>query len=321
MHKQRTTLNCDLLLKEFHVKEVPVLDTSKLTFTGVGSRDVYNITAPFTDEGIVLLAGRVESRDSESSDVMFFAQQDNVWVPQRELPVFQLQDPFITRIGDELIMGGVETYPHPEDEGKLMWRTVLYRGNRASELHPFFTGPDGMKDIRLVQLDDGDIGIFTRPQGIKGGRGKIGFTRTATIEELTMELITEAPLLEGQFTDAEWGGVNEAQILSNGLVGVLGHIARFDERNNRHYYPMIFVLDPDTGWFSEIELIAVRSNFLPGPAKRKDLHNVVFSGGLVRNPDGTAVLYAGISDAEAHTITIPDPFIRYESSARNIEKK
>ncbi|PZD97010.1 hypothetical protein DNH61_05025 [Paenibacillus sambharensis] len=319
MQNKRATLDCDLLLKEFHVREVPVLQTEKLAFTGVGSRDVYNITAPFTDEGTILLAGRVESRDSESSDVMFFAQQEQVWAPKHELPVFHLQDPFITRVGGELIMGGVQTYPNPEDENRLMWRTVLYRGQRVSELRPFFTGPDGMKDLRLVELEDGGIGVFTRPQGIKGGRGKIGFARTASLEELTMELIAEAPLLEEQFTDAEWGGVNEAQMLSNGLIGVLGHIARFDEGNNRHYYPMIFVLDPDTGWYSDIELIAVRNNFLPGPAKREDLHNVVFSGGLVRNPDGTAVLYAGISDAEAHTMTIPDPFQRFEALTRKNE--
>jgi hypothetical protein len=41
--------------------------------------------------------------------------------------------------------------------------------------------------------------------------------------------------------------------------------------------------------------------------------DVVFSGGLVRNIDeGKAVLYAGISDAEAQRITIDDPFLGYE---------
>nr|WP_268748345.1 DUF1861 family protein [Gracilibacillus boraciitolerans] len=108
------------------------------------------------------------------------------------------------------------------------------------------------------------------------------------------------------------GGANEAHILSNGLVGVLGHIACFDNDGNRHYYPMIFVLNPITGEYSDIELIAKRAHFLPGETKRPDLKDVVFSGGLIRKSDGTANLYAGISDAEAHKLIINDPFLQFE---------
>jgi hypothetical protein len=75
---------------------------------------------------------------------------------------------------------------------------------------------------------------------------------------------------------------------------------------------MIFVINPVSGEHSPIALIATRSRFLPGDAKRSDLEDVVFSGGLIRNPDGTAVLYAGISDAEAQRLTIEDPFAEFE---------
>jgi hypothetical protein len=170
-----------------------------------------------------------------------------------------------------------------------------------------------MKDIRLLELEDGSIGIFTRPQGKKGGRGKIGFSCIASLDHLTIEVIENTPLLTEQFTETEWGGANEAHLLSNGLIGILGHIACFDEQGDRHYYPMVFSLNPVTGEYSEIELIARRSCFLPGPAKRKDLVDVVFSGGLIRNKDQTADLYTGISDTEAHRITIPDPFITFEN--------
>ena len=95
-------------------------------------------------------------------------------------------------------------------------------------------------------------------------------------------------------------------------VGVLGHIAWFDEEENRHYYPMVFSLDPETGDISEIELIATRRIFFLVPSKRPDLVDVVFSGGLVRKDDGTADFYAGISDAEAQRITISDPFLQFE---------
>lgn len=313
---KRSGLTCDILLQEYHFKELTVLGRKKLEFTGVDSRDVYNITAPFKDEGGWMIAGRVESRDSEESNIMFFVERDGVWTPCEDTPVFPLQDPFFTCLGQELVLGGVQTFPNPSSPGELLWRTVFYRGSSVRMLMPFFVGPDGMKDLRLVELNDGSLGVFTRPQGAKGGRGKIGFVRVRSVDELTLEMITEAPLLEGQFIDTEWGGVNEARMLKNGLIGVLGHIARFDGQGHRNYYPMVFALDPDTGAFSDIELIAVRSNFEFGPAKRPDLTDVVFSGGLVRQEDGTAVLYAGVSDAEAHCITIPDPFVRFEKLER-----
>src|SRR5690606_41921346 len=81
----------------------------RLRFGGVGNRDVYNITAPFTDRGEPVIAGRVERRDSEDSEVMFFREQGGVWHPRRGDPVFPLQDPFFSRIHGELVGGGVET--------------------------------------------------------------------------------------------------------------------------------------------------------------------------------------------------------------------
>jgi hypothetical protein len=311
--KKGDVKTCSMLLDEYQKEERKPFQPSKLKFAGVGEKDVYNITAPFEDEGERVIAGRVESRDSEHSEVHFFVQLGETWVPKADLPAFQLQDPFFTRIDGELILGGVETIPHPTIENGLGWRTVLYKGANIRSLQKFFTGPDGMKDLRLIQLQDRSIGVLTRPQGKKGGRGKIGFTRIPSLEHLTLEVIEEAPLLSGQFIDEEWGGANEAHLLSNGLIGVLGHIACYDQEGNRHYYSMVFALDPDTGECSDIRLIAVRADFLEGPAKRSDLVDVVFSGGLVRKSDGTAELYAGISDAEAQRITIPDPFAAFES--------
>ncbi|SEM94398.1 MTP-1 family protein [Lihuaxuella thermophila] len=310
--KKGEVKTCSMLLDEYRKADRKPFLPSKLQFAGVGGKDVYNITAPFEDEGEQVIAGRVESRDSEHSEVHFFVQLGETWVPKAGLPSFQLQDPFFTRIDGELIFGGVEIFPHPTIENQLQWRTVFYKGSNLRSLQKFFTGPIGMKDLRLIQLKDRSIGVLTRPQGKKGGRGKIGFTRIPSLAHLTLEVIEEAPLLPGQFIDEEWGGANEAHLLSNGLIGVLGHIACFDHQGNRHYYSMVFALDPDTGECSDIGLIAVRADFLKGPAKRSDLVDVVFSGGLVRKPDGTADLYAGISDAEAQRITIPDPFTIFE---------
>ncbi|MEH7504712.1 DUF1861 family protein [Neobacillus drentensis] len=302
---------CEQLLEEYTSKSQPT-NTEKIVFAGIGENDVYNISAPFEDEGELVIAGRVESRESEHSNVYFFVERNGEWVPRETAPVLELQDPFFTRIAGELVLGGVQIFPHPTNEGQFGWRTVFYKGQSIASLQEFAKGPDGMKDLRLVELKEGSIGVLTRPQGEKGGRGKIGWIRISSLSELTIDVVNEAPLLQGQFIDEEWGGANEPHLLANGLVGVLGHVANFDVEGNRHYYPMVFALDPESGEFSDMELIATRSQFLPGPSKRPDLVDVVFSGGLVRKPDGTADIYAGISDAEAQKITIVDPFLQYE---------
>ncbi|PTQ57847.1 MAG: hypothetical protein BSOLF_0709 [Candidatus Carbobacillus altaicus] len=283
-----------------------------LHFQGVADRDVYNITAPFEDAGRMIIAGRVERRDSEQSEVYFFAEKDGVYVPLSYAPVLALQDPFVTRIGGELIFGGVETFIHPRGTPPrfLWWRTILFRGRDVASLRPFFEGPQGMKDLRLVELADGSVGVFTRPQGKKGGRGKIGFTRISSLDDLTIQVIEDAPLLEGLFLDEDWGGVNDAYVLEDGSVGVLGHIACFDERGHRNYFALTFRFDPDTFTYTDVQVIAERSNFLKGPAKREDLVNVVFPGGLVRMEGGQAYLYAGVSDVGAQRLLIPDPFAR-----------
>jgi hypothetical protein len=305
------TKTCAELVEIYLEKDQPV-NPEKLTFTGVGDRDVYNITAPFEDKGEQVIAGRVEARDTEHSEVYFFVNRDGVWTPREGAPVFELQDPFVTRIGGELLLGGVEIFPHPTNEGALGWRTVFYKGSSIENLKLLFKGPDGMKDLRLAELKDGSIAVLSRPQGEKGGRGKIGFARISSLDDLNLDVIEEAPLLEGQFAEGEWGGANELHILNNGHIGVLGHIASFDEEGNRHYYPMVFSLNLETGEHTEIQLIAIRDDFLAGASKRPDLVDVVFSGGLVRKEDGTAEFYAGISDAEAHRILIQDPFNQFE---------
>jgi hypothetical protein len=62
-----------------------------------------------------------------------------------------------------------------------------------------------------------------------------------------------------------------------------------------------------------IKIIASRSEFPEGPAKRSDLVDILFSGGLVRLDGGKAKLYTGVSDTEAHVLTIEDPFLEYEN--------
>ena len=285
----------------------------KLPFCGIGQRDVYNISAPFEMDGRQVIAGRIESREVEHSETAFFETANGHWRPITSAMRFLgLQDPCIAFVGGELVFGGVR-FPVAMADGGVGWRMEFYRGRSLTTLELFLVGPDKMKDIRLVELAAGQIGVLTRPQGSKGGRGKIGFLTVPGLEAITAEAIQAAPLFDGQCRDEEWLGANEGHLLQNGMIGVLGHIAYFDEQQHRHYYAMVFCVDPRTGRASAPEIIASRSNFPDGPAKRPDLTDVMFSGGLVRHGNGTATLYAGLSDAEAGCVLLPDPFLQCEA--------
>jgi len=277
-------------------------------------RDVYNITAPFSFNGKILLIGRVEKRDTEFSEIVIFEKaHSHKWSPCFTHPAFQgLQDPCVTWAGDELVVGGVR-FPVPMEQGGDGYVMDFYRGNSLEGLRHFLSGPPRMKDIRFKQLPDGRVTIFTRPQGDVGGRGEIGFTIAPSWDAITAEMIASAPLFKGQWLKEEWGGVNEAHHLANGHLGVLGHIACFDSEGNRHYYPMVFAVDSRTRQPSAIRIIARRSFFPPGSSKRPDLVDVVFSGGIIRNGDGTANLYAGTSDTAAAVVKLPDPFLPFEA--------
>ncbi len=294
--------------------------SEKLVFTGVNGRDVYNPTKPFAIEfhgkKVTVMAARVESRHSETdTQAMFFIEANGIWAPLIGAPVFDMQDPFFTFIDGELIFGGVETFQKLEGLG---YHTVFYRGKSLEELKPkkpFLQGPKGMKDIRLVEISKGKIGLFTRPQGIipgttiDAGPGKIGFKIISRLEDLTADYITDTPLIDGQFFNGDWGGANEAQMLPNGHIGVLAHLARFDAQRNRHYYAVVFTLDPATGKVTPIEVILERGQLtkgLKGESKRLDLIDVVFSAGWILN-GSTMTLYVGAGDAEVHVVEVKIP--------------
>lgn len=282
---------------------------TRITLNGAGDKDVYNITAPFHWLGKEYIAGRVESRDSEFSEVRFFEKiETDKYQLVENTTVLALQDPFVTFVQGELIIGGVEVFPKETDPTMLDWRTNLYRATSLTDFEQILAGPIGMKDLRIKELADGRILVLTRPQGEKGGRGKIGAIVIDSLAELTIEKIEAAPLLKRNFSGEEWGGGNELHLLEDERIGVLGHIACFDEASNRHYYACSFRLNEDFSQIEQEKIIAERANFAPSEPKRPDLADVVFSGGLIRNSDGTATLYAGIGDSDAQKLAIPDPF-------------
>lgn len=281
--------------------------TGKLRFAGVDGRDVYNITAPFRSAGRTVIAGRVEPRDSEHSIAVFFEELGGVWHPIEGAPRFALQDPFVAFVAGELVFGGVCVSDGPTEP---VWRTVFHRGRDIFDLAEAFVGPWGMKDIRLCELADGRVAIFTRPRGPKGGRGTIGYTEVADLDALTIRAIDDAPMIEDMFHPLDWGGVNEAHLLATGEIGLIAHAAYFRDDvlyGHRHYFAVSFVFDPATRRWRDYRVIAAREQFAPGSAKRPDLVDVVFSSGIECVGPITR-LYAGTSDAEAQWVEISDPF-------------
>ncbi|MGL4719334.1 MAG: DUF1861 family protein [Kluyvera intermedia] len=279
----------------------------KMTFHGVDGRDVYNPTAPFRHAGGWCIAARVEVRNSERAQVCFFAWDGaNRATLLADMPEFALQDPFISEIDGQLVFGGVEVSFSTQGE-PLRWRTQFFIGENIATLRPLTTGPWGMKDIRLLQLPDGRILVFTRPQGEPGGRGTIGWTIIPRLQALDAQVMASAALIS-HVDEQCWCGVNAAYLLPTGNVGVLAHVAGFDALGNRHYYAARFIFDPQSGVSSPMAMIACRDDFLSGECKREDLRDVVFPAGLLKDGQGGARLFCGTSDCEVQWLDIPSPF-------------
>jgi hypothetical protein len=301
-------------LLKLYRKNKKVYETKKIMFLGLTDEDVYNISPSFQLGKASFIAGRVEKRDSEISKVMFFKkiEQDMYILDQKAIVLEYLQDPCISWIDRELIIGGTKIETDPENPNHIIsWNTSFYRGKKLEELKYFASAPKKMKDVRICKYKN-KIAVFTRPQGHGAGPGKIGFLMIDSLAELNAEHIEKATIFSNHFIESEWGGANEVHVLKNGLLGVLGHISTRDLENNLHYYPMVFAFNPKTFESTQVKIIAERSDFTPGPSKRPDLIDVLFSGGIVRIPEGKAILYTGVSDAEAHYIIINDPFMEYE---------
>jgi hypothetical protein len=284
-------------------------------------RTHYNPTGPFqalVDGKILNIFGtRDESLRSEfDSEVGFYVENAHGRLtPYRPagLEPLKLQDPFVSQIAGETVLGGVKV------QRGIGHHTEFYRdlGLGLSSLIKAFDGPPDMKDIRLVGTLEHKVLAFTRPQGRrKGGRGKVGFEFFDNLDALSAEVLQNAPLIEGQFLDEEWGGVNHAELLSNGLIGVIGHIARYTERGTRQYYVVSWAFNPYTLESTEMEIIFARED-LPGGLyrghKREDLKNVVFPAKLVRLKNGTAILYGGEGDRRCFASRITDPLTKYEA--------
>lgn len=289
-----------------------------LRFEGAGDADIYNPSVPFAFDGEMVMAARVQGRSDERSETRFFVRSGEGWRARPVSPALALEDPSIAMIGGEILLSGVRVIRR---KGAITsWVTDFYRGKQLESLSRFAHGPPHMKDIRLVELPGGKIALFSRPQGPAvvaryGWLARIGFAVLDSIDDLGPRAIENARLLEGHFVPDEWGGCNQALLLRNGLVGVIGHKAYGEMKGGEHvlhYYAMAFVIDPRTRRMTDCRIICARDCFPEGPAREPRLKDIVFPAGITRNGDGAATLYAGLSDCAVGRVRIPDPFLEIE---------
>ncbi|GAC42827.1 DUF1861 family protein [Paenibacillus popilliae] len=294
-----------------------IYERAKLSFKGVEAFDVYNVSIPFTWEGKDYIFGRVEKREewARSWVRLFERTGQDEWSLVQDSMIYPLEDPYISIIGDLLVMGG--THVRYKQNGVDTYFGYFYRGTQVDDLYYFTTGPEYMKDIRLVEMHGGKIGVFSRPRSEQvrqqyGSESMIGFTVIDCLDDLTEEVVENAPYIHGLFGPNEWGGCNQAYLLESGNIGVIGHICyKTDADENgvkQVYMNFSFVLDVASRNPLDQKIIGTRTCYPEGPAKKTDLTDCAFSSGIVMRDDGKCDLYSGIGDTEAGRIVIDYPF-------------
>lgn len=192
----------------------------------------------------------------------------------------------------------------------------FYRGTEFENLYYFTTGPDCMKDIRLVELKDGRIGVFSRPRSAEikkkyGCESIVGFAIINDLNELSADVIENASPIDNLYGEGEWGRCNQCYCLSERFIGVLGHHCYMDG-DLQTYMNVSFVYDMEKNEFFDYQIIGTSSCYPKHEYKRISTSDVAFTSGIVLRDDGLADLYSGIGDACKGRITIDDPFKKYK---------
>lgn len=300
---------------ERHISE-KVYESAKLTFCGADGWDIYNCSIPFAINGKEYIYGRMERRDewATSWSVLFEKTGPDEYTRVPGSTAYQLEDPFISFIHGELVLGGTHVR---KKSGKIdTYYGYFYKGSPLEPLTYFTTGPEEMKDIRLVQMHDGRIGVFSRPRNKQiekeyGSVSMIGFTTIQTLEELTDQVIENAKPISGIFGKGEWGGCNQVYPLENGKLGVIGHQSYQETSNGTDlavYLNISFEFDPHTFQVSNRKVLGTRRCYPEGPAKYPYLADCTFTSGIVLRDDGKVDLYGGLSDVGEGRIVIDYPF-------------
>ena len=303
-------------LKEEFEKNKKIYDSKKLKFIGVDGFDVYNPSIPFEFQNKTYIFGRLEKREewARSWVRLFEKTGDDTYSLVQNSMIYQLEDPYISKIGDEIVMGGTHVrYSKGEID---TYYGYFYRGLDINNMYYFTTGPDYMKDIRLIELDNGEIGVFSRPRSKEiykkyGSESVVGFTTVKSLDELCADKIENAKVIEELIHNDEWGGCNQCYRLKSGKIGVIGHQS-YNDNGVSVYMNTAFVFDPIIFEVSDFKIIGTRRCYPEGPSKKPDLVDCAFTSGICKRNDEKVNLYSGIGDCEAGRITIDNPFAKDE---------
>lgn len=307
------------LREEFEDSKV-IYESAKLTFNGVDGYDVYNCSVPFWHEGRFYLYGRVEKLEDWSRSRVFLFENTgpDEWTRVANSMIYQLEDPNIALVGGKLVLGGVFVY---YEKGRVCGlQNMFYRGTDLEDMYYFTMGPMNMKDIRLVELPDHRIGVFSRPRNDEvlkrfGSYSAMGFTVINDIDELCGEVIDNAPYIPELFGEGEWGGANQAYYLESGKIGIIGHKSYKTEDGTpiglQHYLTVSFVFDMEKHRMVDEKIIATRGCFPDFRAKRPFVADCSFPSGIVMREDGRCDLYSGIGDSAEGRAVIDYPFEGY----------
>ena len=281
-----------------------ILSSSFLNLPSLTNRVLFNPTPLFEYKGKQIICVRAQSTKTIYSKTYFLEKSNDTYVFRKDLPSFNLEDPFICKFDDYYIFGGVQINKKGKD---VIYRTVFYKGKNLESLTLFSKGPIGMKDIRLVNLNN-KIGVFTRPQNGIYKKGVIGFTILDSIDNLKLLNFYDAKTII-DFDEELWGGVNHAFIHNNELC-VIGHFAYMTINNGveyKHYFPVSFVYEYKDDKISNLKLFTEKLNLKMINNSNPSLQDVIFPSGINIIKD-KSFLYVGISDFNCAVLEIKTPF-------------
>lgn len=297
---------------DFEMRLPAIGESTLLCFEGVDpSYDVYNCSIPFVWKGERYIFGRVEPHDKwASSRTMLFKESGkDRWTRVPEFGTLELEDPFVQTIGEELIVGGTRVTKYAGESEVADYRGAFYRDHGLGPLHLeyFTTGPFKMKDIRLVELKNGRIGVFTRPRGEEirakyGSESVVGYVEIDSLEELNPASLEKAKIVDGLFGKDEWGGCNQAYLRADGTILVAGHLCCLgpvagNGKPRQVYCNAAFLFDPVTCTASGLRIVATRKMYPAYDPKVPHLDDCVFTSGFEFLPDGAVDVYTGVGDA------------------------
>ena len=306
-------------LKEEFERDISskVYESKKIKFIGADDFTVYNCSIPFAWNKKEYIYGRVEKFEewARSWVRLFEKTGDDEYTLVRDHMIYQLEDPYVSLIQGELVLGGTHVRKR---SGEIdTYYGYFYRGKDINDLVYFTTGPDYMKDIRLLDMRNGKIGVFSRPRNQEieekyGSGAMIGFAQINSLDELTDDVIFNARPIVGIFDKGEWGGCNQAYLLQDGRIGIIGHQSFTQEQEVGEplavYMNTAFEFDPKTFEVTHNKIIATRKCYPETRAKRPNLIDCTFTSGIVMREDGKVDLYGGLSDAEEGRVVIDYPF-------------